>query len=301
MKDGQRWFKIGELEKKCGVSRHTIHLYLQIGLLHAPIKTGKTMAYYDDAHVQKLKYIRKLKKQGLPLNTIRDQISEMVVNNYFEIQDTADFQVKKKNNKGQKYPKRMQGKKTRESILELATILFKEKGYKATKINDITGQLNIGKGSFYFFFNNKTELFLACAPEIFNALFSEGWEKIRQEEDPIKRLELRVQIALPVVREFSAIIKLSKEVLESDDPKLRKLGGKIISSIRKPIESDIKKCIESGQIQPVEPKLVSILTIGMMESIDFMLSIEKEFSLSAVEEQLYFLLKIPSPKQDVFE
>ncbi len=102
-----------------------------------------------------------------------------------------------------------------------------------------------------------------------------------------------------MAREFSAIIKLSKEVLESDDPKLRKLGEKIISSIRKPIEADIRKCIDAGIIPSVEPKMLSILTIGMIESIDFMLTVEKEFSLSDIQEQIYSLLKLHPLKQDI--
>ena len=292
MKKTGKWLKIGELEQISGTSRHTIHSYVQIGLLHPPVKTGKTMAYYDESHIEKLKYIHELKKQGLTLAVIREKISDLVLHNYFQVPDSEHFRLKKKDTKGRKVPKRLQGKKTQESILNLATTLFKEKGYKATKVSDITSRLKIGKGSFYFFFNDKKELFLACVPRIFEALFSLDWERIRHEEDPLKRLELRIQAALPVVEDFATIIKLSKEVLESDDPKLRKLGKKILTSIRKPIEADIKKCIEKGVIRPVEPKMLSIMTIGVVWSLDLMLSLDKEISLSAMENHLYDIFRM---------
>jgi DNA-binding transcriptional MerR regulator len=54
--------RIKELVEKSGVSRTTIHFYLREGLLHRPRKTGRTMAYYDDSHLQRLRDIQKLKK-----------------------------------------------------------------------------------------------------------------------------------------------------------------------------------------------------------------------------------------------
>ncbi len=75
MKEKQKWFKIGELERLTGISRRTVHYYLQIGLLHPPEKTGKTMAYYDELHIRKLKQIGELKTHGLSLFAIRKQIS----------------------------------------------------------------------------------------------------------------------------------------------------------------------------------------------------------------------------------
>jgi len=254
------------------------------------------MAYYDESHVENLKFIHELKKQGLTLSVIREKISDLILKNHFKVPDRKHFRLKKKDTKGRKVPKRLQGQKTQESILNLASTLFKEKGYKATKVSDITSRLKIGKGSFYFFFNDKKELFLACAPKIFNSLFSAGWEKIRQEEDPLKRLELRIQSALPVVEEFTTIIKLSKEVLESDDPKLRKLGKKILTSIRKPIETDINNCIEKGVIGPVEPKMLSIMTIGVVWSLDLMMTLDKECSLPMIEDNLYRILNIKPSK-----
>ncbi|MBT3311250.1 MAG: MerR family transcriptional regulator [Desulfobacterales bacterium] len=283
MKEKKKWFKIGELERLTGISRRTVHYYLQIGLLHPPEKTGKTMAYYDELHIKKLETIGELKQQGLPLFAIREKISGVPKEKTNRVKLTESIQLKKHDEKKQKLPQRIQGKKTREGIIKLAIKIFKEKGYKETKVNDITSQLNIGKGSFYFFFKNKKELFLECAPGIFEALFSEGWDKIYKEKNPLKRMDLRMDTVLPARREFSSIIKLCKEVLNDDDPKLRSLGNQIIISIRKPFESDINKCIEQGLIPAVNPKIISLVTIIIIENIDFFLSVEKDFSRSTIQ------------------
>ena len=56
---------VGELEKRSGLPRATIHHYLQNGLLHRPFKTGQTMAYYDETHLRRLKHIQKIKRDYL--------------------------------------------------------------------------------------------------------------------------------------------------------------------------------------------------------------------------------------------
>jgi hypothetical protein len=38
-------YRMAVLEKISGLPRKTIHFYTQVGLLHPPLKTGKTMAY----------------------------------------------------------------------------------------------------------------------------------------------------------------------------------------------------------------------------------------------------------------
>jgi DNA-binding transcriptional MerR regulator len=64
--------KIGELAKQAGVSVSTIHYYVQQGLLKAPEKTSRNMAYYDPAAVEEIRMIQDLQtRQYLPLSVIK--------------------------------------------------------------------------------------------------------------------------------------------------------------------------------------------------------------------------------------
>lgn len=58
---GNEYMRMKELVQRSGMSRSTIHFYLREGLLHPPIKTGRTMAYYDRGHLDRLKSIQKSK------------------------------------------------------------------------------------------------------------------------------------------------------------------------------------------------------------------------------------------------
>ncbi|RJP76189.1 MAG: MerR family transcriptional regulator [Desulfobacteraceae bacterium] len=277
MKNRSKWFRIAELEKISDIPRRTIHFYLQKGLLHPPTKTGKTMSYYDDSHIKKLAFIKKAKSQGLPLIAIQAEIESMQTVDPEAFGETAEespsqaIQKEAKNSK----PRKTQGIKTRESILDVGCRLFREKGYKETKISDVVKAMNVGKGTFYFYFSDKRELLLECVPRIFSELFSEGWERLRKIKNPLERLEQRAKTVLPVLSEFCSIIQLSKEAMEDPDPKLQYLGEQTYLSIRSPLESDIEKSIAGGLIKKIDPKIAATFLIGAMESLNYLPTIEK--------------------------
>src|SRR6478609_7810043 len=63
---------MAELSSRSGVPRETIHFYLREGLLPRPRKAGRTVAYYDEEHLSRLKLIRTLREEKyLPLAVIR--------------------------------------------------------------------------------------------------------------------------------------------------------------------------------------------------------------------------------------
>src|SRR5262245_66427053 len=64
--------RMAELAMRSGVPRQTIHFYLREGLLPRPRKAGRTVAFYDDAHLDRLSMIRRLREEKyLPLAVIR--------------------------------------------------------------------------------------------------------------------------------------------------------------------------------------------------------------------------------------
>lgn len=274
------WIRIRDLERMSGLSRRTIHFYVQSGLLHPPKRTGKTMAYYDEKHLKKLFYIIEEKKKGLPLTAIKDKIDDV------DLELTMNSLVPEKTpaseNKSFTNPRRTNkalGNKNRKSIIDLGCKLFLDKGLKETRVSDITKKLNIGKGTFYFYFSDKKELLLECIPLIFEKMFCRGWDEVRRADHPLERLKKRAKIVFPVLEEFCSIIQLTKEALDDNDPKIKKMGKKTYQSIRMPLESDIKKGISKGVFEEVDPKVASTLMLGMMENIYYLQTIDGNLDL----------------------
>ncbi|MFH0766792.1 MAG: TetR/AcrR family transcriptional regulator, partial [Bacillota bacterium] len=56
-------------------------------------------------------------------------------------------------------PKRKDGQKTFDQIIETAKKLFSKKGYQATSINEIIDKAGIATGTFYLYFDDKFALY----------------------------------------------------------------------------------------------------------------------------------------------
>jgi DNA-binding transcriptional MerR regulator len=64
--------RMREVMKRTGLSRQAIHFYIEAELVPPPTKTGRTMAYYSEAHVERILLIKKLQEEHfLPLKAIR--------------------------------------------------------------------------------------------------------------------------------------------------------------------------------------------------------------------------------------
>lgn len=71
--DGREFLKMKELVDATGLPKSTILHYVNQGLLPAPVRTGRNMAYYDPACVERVRLIRQLQAyHRLPLAAIRD-------------------------------------------------------------------------------------------------------------------------------------------------------------------------------------------------------------------------------------
>ena len=85
----------------------------------------------------------------------------------------------------------------RERLLESAKILFSQKGYYATSVEDIVESAGFSKGTFYFYFKSKEELFKSLVEEMHLNI--------------VKRLENFLERELPLE---DALIEHAKVFLE---------------------------------------------------------------------------------------
>ena len=59
-------YSIGELAELTGVSRRTVHFYVQRRLIDAPLGRGRGR-HYDDGHLRQVREVRALQRLGVPL------------------------------------------------------------------------------------------------------------------------------------------------------------------------------------------------------------------------------------------
>ena len=71
MPDQEETMAVGELARRAGVTTATVNFYVREGLLPMRRKTARTRALFPASSVTRIKRIRSLQEQGLPLRLIR--------------------------------------------------------------------------------------------------------------------------------------------------------------------------------------------------------------------------------------
>lgn len=171
---------------------------------------------------------------------------------------------RKKNVKSQK----------RKKIVDKAWELFAKNGYEETKVEDITKDLGISKGSFYTYFATKDELLYEVLEKIKKEAIG-NLENINVNQMPEKVLEDYAKAKMNHAVKILNNMKLKAVEKYSIDPKLRsffeELRGKSIDFIKTNIVEKFNR--ENGN--------------------KYKAQIISEFILTSIEEFLYdeFVLK----------
>src|SRR5436190_22198533 len=87
---------------------------------------------------------------------------------------------------------RRRGTMTRRVILDASAVMFHEKGYDRTSLDDIAKALSVTKPSLYYHFSNKEEILLECV----TAAYVHLQEEIALRDNPDLSGRKRVEIFL---------------------------------------------------------------------------------------------------------
>ena len=102
MKNKKERMTIGELSSRAGVTRRTIHFYIQEGLLPEPERPHKNIAYYDEEFIEMIAAIKKAQKERfLPLVVIRKILEQ----NNFDYSALTDAPEELKDDRGERSEK----------------------------------------------------------------------------------------------------------------------------------------------------------------------------------------------------
>lgn len=108
----------------------------------------------------------------------------------------------------------------RKKIIDKAWELFAKNGYEETKVEDITKDLGISKGSFYTYFATKDELLYEVLGKIKKEI-NRNLENINVNQVPEKVLEDYVKAKMNYVVKILNNMRLNSVEKYSIDPKLR--------------------------------------------------------------------------------
>lgn len=152
--------------------------------------------------------------------------------------------------------------KTKRKIFETSMDLFAKKGYDATSIEEITATVGVAKGTLYYHFSSKEE--------IFNFLISEGMKlltnsieiKMSKCDNFIDKLRAVILIQVKVLIKYEAFMSILLSQIWGNEP--RNINCmKYVSDYIKVIENIIAEGIEKGEITKMDPAACAAGIFGL--------------------------------------
>jgi len=280
----KNYMRISELARRAGVPRSTIHFYLRKGLLHAPLKTGHTMAYYDESHLERLQAIQEMKmNMRMPITFIKGRISELEKAREKGLEMGSSAHPSDDSSLGPRY-------RRKQEIINTAINVFSRKGYHRTKVQDITQALGISTGTFYIYFPNKRELFIEVVDDVLRTILGDAADAIKTEKDLMKRWLLRGKAFYENYTKYNEILYQLRAETAGEDRWAQEKTKKIYHELTKPLIREARQAIDQGLFRKVDPDLLGYAMTGLIEIMSLRTTLDRKYSFEEIMAFIHDLI-----------
>lgn len=154
---------------------------------------------------------------------------------------------------------------TRARILDAARTVFGRHGYLDTTVDHVVAEAGIARGSFYTYFESKTDLFRHLASTIDTEVDREVVEFDRPRgDDPVANLETSNRHYLAVVRRNADLYRLVDQVAVHD-PEIAKARLRSRQHHIARVAASIRRWQDTGVADPdIDPAITAAALVAMM-------------------------------------
>ena len=157
-------------------------------------------------------------------------------------------------------PPRALKQKRRVEIMEAALRCFNRSGYRRTTMDDVVTESGLSKGTIYWYFKDKKNLFLETFDWLINQIGNEITHSLFQESlSPSERLEASLQsiiLASESEMEFSTFpLQFLLEMVEEED--FMAHYKELIKAFAEEVQKLIDEGIRSGEFRQVDTEEVA--------------------------------------------
>jgi AcrR family transcriptional regulator len=155
----------------------------------------------------------------------------------------------------------------RERLLESAKILFSQKGYYATSVEDIVESAGFSKGTFYFYFKSKEELFKSLVEEM-HLNIVKRLEGFLKRELPLEdALIEHAKVFLEDIYQNRYIAQIFLFQLVGTNEEFRELYYTKIAHLREMLTKMVNKAIQSREITYKNAENIVSLYAGFLRML----------------------------------
>ncbi len=175
--------------------------------------------------------------------------------------------------------------KTKRKIFETSMKLFAEKGYDATSIEEITATVGVAKGTLYYHFSSKEEIFNFLIEEGMKLLQNSIEIKTAKLENYIDKIKAIILIEIKIVNKYENLIKILLSQFYGKEARNQKCQKHIYEYIDA-IEEIVKEGIKNGQIKKGNAKTIASEIYGVIcSSLVYKLRNEDSFEVMKIYKE----------------
>lgn len=137
--------------------------------------------------------------------------------------------------------------KTKRKIFETSMDLFAKKGYEATSIEEITSVVGVAKGTLYYHFSSKEEIFYFLIEEGMKLLKNSIDIKTSKMENSLDKLKAIVLIQIKIIVKYENFISMLLSQIWGQEPRNKKCREYVFEYINM-IEDIIKEGIKKEEL-----------------------------------------------------
>ncbi|MGP4106380.1 TetR family transcriptional regulator [Virgibacillus sp. L01] len=105
----------------------------------------------------------------------------------------------------------------KESIIQSAIEVFREKGVENTKVSDIVKGAGIAQGTFYLYFSSKLSVMLSIAEVLTEKILTKINDNVQDDSPFTEKLEVAIDIVFDVTNEYRDLFALTYAGLASTE------------------------------------------------------------------------------------
>lgn len=146
--------------------------------------------------------------------------------------------------------------KTKRKIFEASMKLFAEKGYDATSVEEITATVGVAKGTLYYHFSSKEEIYTFLLEEGTKLLINNIDLKISKFNNSIDKLRAVALLQLRIITKYQNLITIYLSQVWGSNERNQKCQKYINDYIDK-IEDIVKEGIEKGELKSGDSGIIA--------------------------------------------
>ena len=156
---------------------------------------------------------------------------------------------------------------TRSKILEAAVSVFAKKGYHETRVDDIVAESKTSKGSVYFYFPSKQEIFLGLIDTFSNLLESRLTDAIKNEKHGLEQMDSALHVSLSLFNQYRTLAKIVLIQAVGLGAVFEERRREINNRFTHLIQDRLDRAVFEGSIAPIQTDLAARVWVGALNEV----------------------------------